>query len=100
MNVEVKNLKLLPPHPNKCQVCAVDHEPDMPHDATSLFYQMQFRGRFGRDGTWVDAMAHCTEEMQVMWKEEFIKQHGLKLWSEPPAGVDPIGQEYRLGKIR
>lgn len=64
---------LFPCAPDVCQECAVDHDPDMPHNAQSLYYQYKFYQKHGRWPTWEDAMAHCSTEMQELWKEELGK---------------------------
>lgn len=61
---------LMPPHPDRCQVCAAQHEPHEPHNQQSLFYQFAFYNEHGRWPTWADAMAHCTEEVQALWTAE------------------------------
>lgn len=60
---------LLPPPPGVCRSCAVDHEPELPHDQTSLYWQYRFYRDAGRWPTWDDAMAHCTDEVKAMWKK-------------------------------
>lgn len=40
-----------------CPMCAVKHEPEMPHDCHSLTYQYNFFDEHGRFPTWADAMA-------------------------------------------
>lgn len=65
---ESKTFTVLPPAPDLCQVCAVEHEPDQPHDATSLFYGIWFAQQYGRSPTWADAMAHCTDEVKAAWE--------------------------------
>lgn len=62
--------KLLPPAPGVCQECAVEHDPRLPHNKQSLYYQFQFYGEHGRWPTWADAMEHCSEEMKTTWIEE------------------------------
>lgn len=64
---------LLPPAPGKCQVCGSEHEPELPHNAQSLYYQTAFNMEHGRAPTWQDAWAHCSPEMQAMWRTELIK---------------------------
>lgn len=65
-----QGLMLLPPAPDKCQECAVKHEPDQPHDATSLFYHVYFGMRHdGRGPSWMDAMAHCDEKTVKEWAQ-------------------------------
>jgi hypothetical protein len=68
-----EGLKLLPPKPDLCQECATRHSPDEPHNKNSLYYQMHFKMRSGRDATWEDAMAHCDEEIKQLWREELVK---------------------------
>lgn len=65
---------LLPPAPHLCQACAIDHEPDQPHNQQSLHYQYWFYGQHGRWPTWTDAMAHCSEEVQKFWREALIRK--------------------------
>lgn len=64
---EIRPLMILPAAPGKCQTCAVDHLPAEPHNAQSLYYQMKFQMEHGRGPTWLDAMAHCTEEVREIW---------------------------------
>lgn len=82
--------KLLPPPEGHCRICAVDHEPHLPHDASNLFFQMRFRLRYGRDGTWGDAFAHC-EGIERHQAIELVESCG-GVWTEPPYGVDPISE--------
>lgn len=73
---EKKNaMTMLPPRPDVCQVCAVDHAWDQPHNKQSLYYQYHFHAEHGRWPTWTDAMAHCTPEIQAAWRAGLIEQH-------------------------
>ena len=74
--IEIKGLTLLPPRPDVCQECARDHTKEMPHDATSLYYQTKFNLENGRAATWMDAMAHCSDEMKKVWRE-CLSQKGI-----------------------
>ena len=69
-------MMLLPPAPDKCQECAVKHEPDQPHNAQSFFYQFKFNAQHGRSPTWKDAMAHCAKPVKAAWRRE-LKKHGV-----------------------
>lgn len=60
----------------QCQECAVEHDPALPHNQQSLFWQYHFMERNGRWPTWADAMAHCSPEMKAFWIEELAK-HGV-----------------------
>ena len=59
--------KLLPPAPGVCQSCAVDHDPRLPHDCKSLFYQFRFYSEHKRWPNWNDAMAHCKPEVVMLF---------------------------------
>ena len=71
--IEEKSMKLLPPAKHLCQVCAVEHDADTPHDAKSMYYQTKFNMEHGRRATWVDAMAHCNDDMKQIWTEELAE---------------------------
>lgn len=79
-------MMLLPPKEGVCPICAVDHTPENPHDATSLYYQFRFYGVRGRWPTWADAIAHCSPRLQELWRAE-LARHAA--WSEPEDG-EPI----------
>lgn len=63
---------VLPPE-SGCPECGTEHPVELPHDLESLVYQYSFRNREARAGreerwpTWIDAMAHCTEQMREDW---------------------------------
>ena len=79
--VEFKEFTLLPPPSHLCQVCAVDHEEDQPHNAQSLFYQTQFNMQNGRAATWEDAMVHCSDEVKAAWNEQLdqMEENGIEV---------------------
>lgn len=79
--------KVIPPAAGKCQICAQTHEPNEPHNAHMIYYQIIFQHMIGRAPTWADALAHCDDEMKRRWI------YMLKLaghWSEPPDGEKPV----------
>lgn len=76
-------MMLLPPRPGVCPICAVDHPPELPHNAQSMYYQYRFYGVRGRWPTWADAVAHCSAVMQQQWRSE-LESRGA--WSEPADG--------------
>ncbi len=53
--------------PGTCPMCAVTHDPEMPHNLQSLAYQYKFYDIHGRWPTWADAMAHCSDEIKAYW---------------------------------
>lgn len=67
-------MTMLPPAAHLCQECAIDHVPSHPHDACSLYYQMQFKLKHDRFPTWKDAISHCDDAMKELWTEELIKR--------------------------
>jgi len=71
--VEKKNMMLLSPSPEKCQECAVVHEPDQPHNAQSLYYQTKFYMAHKRSATWMDAMKHCSKKVKKEWIQQLEK---------------------------
>lgn len=72
--IPFENVLILPPKPGVCPVCAVNHNPALPHNKDSLYYQMRFRQENGRFPTWDDAMKHCTQEMKDWFIEEYRKR--------------------------
>lgn len=64
--------KMLPAAEGTCAECATKHEPAMPHNAQSLFYQYAFAGKHQRWPDWRDAMAHCSEEMKAQWTSHLV----------------------------
>lgn len=74
----IKEGTLMPCAPDDCQECAVRHDPEMPHDRQSLYYQYKFRQQHGRWPAWEDAMAHCTPQMQAWWKKE-LRLRGIEI---------------------
>ena len=87
-NVKLCKMKLLPPPPDHCRICAAKHEPHQPHNANSLFYATRFQMRYGRPGTWADAIAHMRADDQAKVRRS-LECYGER-WTEPPAGVAPI----------
>lgn len=65
-------MMMLPAKPGTCEDCATAHKPESPHNAQSLFYQYKFYNEHGRWPNWNDALAHCSEEMKVIWKSHLV----------------------------
>jgi hypothetical protein len=65
--IEGGKMTLLPAAPGLCPECATKHEPESPHNAQSLFYQVKFQMEYDRGATWVDAMAHCSDDIKTVW---------------------------------
>lgn len=76
--IPMSSMMLLPPKPDVCQECAVKHDPRLPHNQQSLYYQMKSKMEHGRDATWNDAMAHCTDDVKERWIEG-LKIHGVEV---------------------
>ena len=60
---------LLPPKPDVCQECAVDHKPAEAHNRDSLYYQYWFVVKHGRWPTWADAIEHVTDAAHELWRQ-------------------------------
>ena len=71
-------LMMLPAPPGTCPKCAVKHDPLMPHNKDSLFYQYAFYAENNRWPTWADAMAHCPQEIKDAWIEA-LKKRGIAI---------------------
>lgn len=78
----IEDMTLLPPLAGTCPECAVAHDPAMPHNAQSLYYQYKFRQKHGRYPDWNDAMAHCTGEVRAQWTQALAKR-GVIVEAEP-----------------
>lgn len=78
----IEDMTLAPPLAGTCPECAVNHDPAMPHNAQSLYYQYKFRQKNGRWPTWNDAMAHCTGEVRALWIQALAK-HGVIVEAQP-----------------
>lgn len=72
---------LLPARPGTCPECAIVHDQTQPHNQQSLYYQYHFYADNNRWPTWDDAMAHCTKEVQDIWKQE-LKKAGVAVPSK------------------
>lgn len=83
-------MQLLPPKEGTCPLCATAHEPYLPHNAQSLYYQYRFYAAHGRWPTWQDAVAHCDSEMRMVWEERLTT---MGAWTAPPDGVAAIPED-------
>lgn len=50
-----------------CSVCCFIHDKDQPHNQTSNYYRRDFKALYGREPTWLDAFAHCSEATKSYW---------------------------------
>lgn len=73
---------LLPPREGACSQCAKEHEPDLPHDWQTLYWQYAFYAEHDRWPLLADAFAHCDDAMYELWREA-LAQHGLTLSERP-----------------
>lgn len=70
---EQKSFVMLPPAAHLCQICAVEHPEEQPHNAQSFYYQYWFALNNKCKPTWNDAMPHCSEEVKAPWLSGFRK---------------------------
>lgn len=52
----------------QCSQCGIIHDPDAPHNRSTLAYQYSFYAEHDRWPSWADAMAHCTPEVRAGWE--------------------------------
>ena len=57
-----EDIKIIPPLPGACKICATVHGPAHPHDKNSLYYMNWFWKRYKRFPTWEDAMSYGTDK--------------------------------------
>ena len=57
-------IHLHPPLRGTCPKCGARHDPALPHDRDSIYYQLRFHRKYGREPTWADAAAHCAEDVR------------------------------------
>lgn len=79
------NLYVLPPSSGKCPICAVKHDENLPHDATSFFYRTLFCAQWNRSPTWSDAMMHCSPEVQAAYRD-YLNRMGIDVDSPDVRG--------------
>jgi hypothetical protein len=75
-------LLMLPGPPGTCEWCHVKHDPEHPHNQQSLPYRMKFHTINGRCPTWSDAMAHCSTDLQKLWRKkirEVMTENGIDI---------------------
>ncbi len=88
--------KMLPARPGTCAMCATAHAEGLAHNATSLFYQVRFRAKWGRDPTWADACAHLSDNLKRAWR---TAMRGTEAeWTEPVEG-EPIAEPYAIATL-
>lgn len=108
-------MMLLPAARGTCAMCATEHDEGAPHNYWSVFYQMRFQAKYGREATHADVIAHLTAEYRTRGYPEgavanmpelrqnfrqlkgiyqaALKENG-QCWNEPPEGQEPIPEPY------
>ena len=66
----METIKVLPPRPGACRLCAARHAKDQPHERDSLLYQVRFYQKYRRFPTWEDAMAHCAPDVKAALRRQ------------------------------
>lgn len=79
-----EGLFLLPPAPDLCQECGYKHNPKLPHNVQTMYYQVAFKMNHGRAVTWKDAVKHCEPQIQEQW-ERLLRVQGA--WTEPASEI-------------
>jgi len=81
---EVERIKICAPIRGTCRLCATKHNPELPHDRDSLYYQARFYHAHKRLPTWNDAMAHCSGAVKMKsWLARTLgqRQYPGRLWN-------------------
>lgn len=74
MTDNIEEIKVVPPAPGSCPICATRHDPKEPHDRDSLYYQNCFRRKHKRFPTWEDAVDHCSETVKADFKKKLARR--------------------------
>lgn len=61
-----------------CEACGRKHNPREPHDRDSMIYCIHFNRKHGRNPTWHDAMAHCSDMVKELWTKQ-LQERGIAL---------------------
>lgn len=64
---------ILPPVAGTCQECGFLHNPKLPHNLDTLYYQYSFKKKNKRWPTWEDAIEHCSD---------VVKKHTIAIFEE------------------
>ena len=72
-----KSMSLLPPSPDKCQVCASTHLPEEPHNPDSLYWQTKRNMEGLPPATWEDALEHVTGDLREQWESILKGTYGF-----------------------
>ena len=72
--IEPKKMTLLPPPPDCCQVCAVNHAPDEPHNPQSLYWATKREMEGQPPPNWEEALAHVSDPMREAWVEALAER--------------------------
>lgn len=83
----METIKVLPPLPGACRLCAARHAADQPHERDSLYYQVRFYQKFRRFPTWEDAMNHCSEDVKAAFRRQ-LTARGIELENASPPSPD------------
>lgn len=70
----IEEVKIIPPVPGSCPICASRHDPEEPHNRDSLYYLNWFYKKNKRFPTWRDAMSHCNEATKEKFKKKLMRQ--------------------------
>lgn len=89
-------MALLPPANDKCQACAADHPGNQIHNLGSVYYQVRFKGRHGREPTWFDCAAHLLIKPAdfVPMVNEMHRNRGLPLIS-----LDDFPKDHAIAEL-
>ena len=62
------------------------HDPALPHNVNSLYYQMKFFQKNERSPKWADAMEHCDEAVKAKWVRA-LAEHGIQVYGPDGSSI-------------
>lgn len=60
----------------ECQECGVQHDPELPHHAQTIRYQMTIFRKYGRPPTYADSVAHCDRDTRETFSHYLKELYG------------------------
>jgi len=76
-NTKTNTFQPLPPPPEACSTCAIEHEATSPHNPQSLYWQTKRRLEGLPAPTWEDALAHVTGAEREAWESQLKDVYGF-----------------------
>jgi hypothetical protein len=81
----------------RCLECGESHEHAWPHNIYSEYYKIKFFKENGREVTWEDAMAHCSDNIKKAVAFE-MENYGIRVNLKEKEDALPGLEKIRLAE--